>query len=104
MKNFYLDLAKICFGVGFYGCVAKIESPTITIIIGSLSLLLVIIFAWIGYTQQEDYYGRGYIISWNNHIRHPSSFIYQSAPEKTFSLKPRLINTVPNGTTLSIVF
>jgi len=54
MKNFYLDLAKICFGVGFYGCVAKIDDPKITLMIGTLSLLMVIIFAWIGYNQTEE--------------------------------------------------
>jgi hypothetical protein len=54
MKNFYLDLAKICFGVGFYGCVAKLETPAITVVIGALSLLMVIIFAWIGYNQKEE--------------------------------------------------
>lgn len=54
MKSFYLDLAKICFGVGFYGCVAKIDDPVITMAIGSLSLLLVIVFAYIGYNQTED--------------------------------------------------
>jgi hypothetical protein len=54
MKNFYLDLAKICFGVGFYGCVSRLENPTITLIIGILSLLMLIVFAWIGYNQPEE--------------------------------------------------
>lgn len=52
MKNFYLDLAKICFGVGFYGCVSKLEDPAITVVIGTLSLIMVIIFGWIGYKQE----------------------------------------------------
>ncbi len=54
MRSFYLDLAKICFGVGFYGCVAKIDDPAITVLIGTLSLIMVIIFGWIGYNQSED--------------------------------------------------
>ncbi len=54
MRSFYLDLAKICFGVGFYGCVARIDNPTVTLIIGVLSLAMVIVFAWLGYNQPED--------------------------------------------------
>jgi len=45
MKNFYLDLAKICVGVGFYGCVAQLENRSATLIIGVLSLVMVIVFA-----------------------------------------------------------
>ena len=54
MKNYYLDLSKICFGVGFYGCVARLENPIMTVILGILSLMMVIIFAKIGYQYGEE--------------------------------------------------
>jgi len=54
MKNFYLDLAKICFGVGFYGCVSKLDNPVIIIVTGTSSLIMVIVFVWIGSNQTEE--------------------------------------------------
>lgn len=53
MRSFYLDLAKICFGVGFYGCVAKLDNLAITIGIGLFSLALAVAFTWWAYTQPE---------------------------------------------------
>ena len=44
MKEFYFDLAKICFGIGFYGCVTKVEDPLVVVLLGILSLLLTVMF------------------------------------------------------------
>ena len=54
MKDYYLDLSKICFGVGFYGCIVKLEDPVITVIIAILSLAMAVIFAKIGYQSKEE--------------------------------------------------
>lgn len=53
MRAFYLDLAKICFGVGFYGSLVKLETPLLTVTIGVLSLIMAGGFAWVAYTQPE---------------------------------------------------
>lgn len=45
MKRFYFDLAKICFGVGFYGCVTKVDDPLVAVFLGILSLVLTVMFA-----------------------------------------------------------
>ena len=45
MKKFYLDLAKICFGGGFYGCLTKLDEPALNLIVGVASLIMVVVFA-----------------------------------------------------------
>ena len=54
MRKFYFDLAKICFGVGFYGCVTKLEDPTAIFEIGILSLSLAVVLAYVGFKHQEE--------------------------------------------------
>lgn len=54
MRNFYFDLAKICFGVGFYGAVSKIQNLYIAIIIAIISLVMCLIFAIIAYNRKKE--------------------------------------------------
>ncbi len=54
MKQFYFDLAKICFGIGFYGCISKVDDPIIALILGILSLVLTAIFALKARFKKED--------------------------------------------------
>ena len=54
MQKFYFDLAKICFGVGFYGCITKIDDPAMILAIGVLSLLLAFVFAYVGINYKGE--------------------------------------------------
>ena len=52
MKNDYLDFSKICFGVGFYGCVSRIENPVLAIALALSSLVMVVVF--VRMAQKEE--------------------------------------------------
>ena len=54
MRNYYLDISKICFGVGFYGCLSRIENPKLAATLGILSLILAMFFAFIGYKHNKE--------------------------------------------------
>jgi hypothetical protein len=45
---------RFVFGVGFYGCVARIDNPKLTIALGILSLVMVIVFAVLGYKYKKE--------------------------------------------------
>jgi len=54
MKNYYLDLSKICFGVGFYGCVSRIENPMLAILLAISSLVMVFVFVRMAKKEEEE--------------------------------------------------
>ena len=54
MQKFYFDLAKICFGVGFYGCLSKVQDPVHTVVFAVLSLTLTLVFGLLGYKESEE--------------------------------------------------
>jgi len=54
MRKFYFDLGKICFGVGFYGCLSKVNSPEILITFAISSLILTVAFAMLGSKEKEE--------------------------------------------------
>ena len=53
MKKFYFDLAKICFGVGFYGCISKVNDPEVTVILGVSSLVLTFLLMRLADREKE---------------------------------------------------
>jgi len=53
MRNYYLDISKICFGVGFYGCLSRIDTPKLAALLAISSLVMAVIFGIIGYYKKE---------------------------------------------------